>query len=218
MADNTNPDVSLASELEDDSGTPQGHESARSAAQAARELALNPRLDLRSAVDSFVQARFNNSILAEGIRGQALELLASKVDENTRPSMLLELTSVLSKQSESDLDSIVKITAPRDPNRPGMANFFFGVPEEATPVGTPSLPKETYQLLDKIVLAAEVVISNPPQPKKPAKATKKASPKKPTKKPATPATKKAAPKKPAASLVKKPTTQGVKKAAPKKSS
>lgn len=189
---------------------------------AIATLESDQPVDMQTLAMRFMQKRLENSKSIEDIRKTAIAQLSSKVNEESKPGFLLNVIEVLGDQSANDLNALMKSQSGGAGRTGGTSvSMFFGMPSEAgaVPAG-PILPKEAYQQLDRLLIAADAVISGGWQPARVAEVVE-ATPIEPAatvRRPApanyTPPKKKPAPVKKAAVPVKK--ISGTKKPAVKK--
>lgn len=125
---------------------------------------VNEIMDVRAIAASFVAKRLNNSLSIEDIRKDAISRLASKINGETGAGTLLNVIEVLGGQSAVDFTALSRVQAAPSTKNAAVSPIaaIFGVSDTA--VGTnsepaPTLPKEAYGLLDKLVVAADSIIN-----------------------------------------------------------
>ena len=121
-------------------------------------------MDVRAIAANFVAKRLNNSLSIEDIRRNAISRLASKINEDTGPGMLLNVIEVLGGQSAVDFTALSRVQAAPPAKGAAVSPIaaIFGVGDTTTDANndsTPVLPKEAYGLLDKLVVAADSIIN-----------------------------------------------------------
>lgn len=189
---------------------------------AIATLESDQPVDMQTLAMRFMQKRLENSKSIEDIRKAAIAQLSTKVNEDSKPGFLLNVIEVLGDQSANDLNALMKAQS-GGAGRPGgtSVSMFFGMPSEAGPVPAgPALPKEAYQQLDRLLIAADAVINGGWQPTRVAEVVEAtpiepaASVRRPPPASYTPPKKKPTPAKKAATPVKK--ISGTKKPVAKK--
>jgi hypothetical protein len=136
------------------------------AIQAADVLDSGIAIDIRAVAANFVRKRLNNATSVEDIREEAIRRLAKKIEDpglDLKPQALLNIVETLGNQSAVDLGAIMKAQeTAKAGGRPSTIGIFFGAPAEGAGAAPASLTKEAYQMLDKLVVAADAVLRAPP--------------------------------------------------------
>lgn len=128
---------------------------------AIAELDTDSNASMQTLAAQFMQKRLENSKSIEDIRRVAINQLSTKVNDESKPGFLLSVIETLGDQSANDLNALMKAQSGGNGRGQGASvSLFFGMPNEAgaVPVG-PSLPKEAYQQLDRLLIAADAVIN-----------------------------------------------------------
>lgn len=148
--------------------TPEVAESVRDLSMKLSELGTKSttRESVRELLVKFLDKRYENANNLEGAKSRALTLLMNKINDSTRPELLLEIVKTLDLLTGQDIDRIAGAQTPRrygtGRHSSSQRNDFLDLIASKSTTESPlsdtgDLPRDALKIVSNIVQAVELI-------------------------------------------------------------